>query len=85
MPETNPSPRAEPELEGDYRPVDPAASGAHLDPANIRVEAADVAYLMQDFGDNLIRCYEELVRLNLVGQEEIPLVKAWVQDIAQPC
>ncbi|MGA2807628.1 MAG: SpoIIE family protein phosphatase [Terracidiphilus sp.] len=41
------SPREEPELEGDYRPADPASPGAHLDPANIRVETADVAYLMQ--------------------------------------
>jgi sigma-B regulation protein RsbU (phosphoserine phosphatase) len=47
MPETYPSPRAEPELEGDYRPADPATPGAHLDPENIRVEAADVAYLMR--------------------------------------
>jgi sigma-B regulation protein RsbU (phosphoserine phosphatase) len=47
MPETSPSPRAEPELEGDYRPADSATPGAHLDPANIRVEAADVAYLMR--------------------------------------
>ena len=47
MPETSPSPRAEPELEGDYRPVDPATPGAHIDPENIRVEAADVAYLMR--------------------------------------
>jgi sigma-B regulation protein RsbU (phosphoserine phosphatase) len=41
------SPREEPELEGDYRPADPASPGAHLDPVNIRVETADVAYLMQ--------------------------------------
>jgi sigma-B regulation protein RsbU (phosphoserine phosphatase) len=41
------SPRAEPELEGDYRPADPSKAGAYLDPANIRVEPADVAYLMQ--------------------------------------
>src|ERR1035438_3578274 len=47
MPKTSPSPRAEPELEGDYRPADPATPGAHLDPENIRVEAADVAYLMR--------------------------------------
>jgi sigma-B regulation protein RsbU (phosphoserine phosphatase) len=47
MPDTPPSPRAEPELEGDYRPANPANPGAHLDPANIRVEPADVAYLMQ--------------------------------------
>jgi hypothetical protein len=37
----------EPELEGDYRPADPAAPGRILTPANIRVEPADVAYLMQ--------------------------------------
>ncbi len=47
MPDTPPSPREEPELEGDYRPADSANPGAHLDPANIRVEPADVAYLMQ--------------------------------------
>jgi sigma-B regulation protein RsbU (phosphoserine phosphatase) len=47
MTKTPPSPRDEPELEGDYRPADSANPGAHLDPVNIRVEAADVAYLMQ--------------------------------------
>jgi sigma-B regulation protein RsbU (phosphoserine phosphatase) len=41
------SSRDETGFEGDYRPSDPANPGAHLDPANIRVEAADVAYLMQ--------------------------------------
>jgi hypothetical protein len=38
---------------------------------------------VENLGDNLIRCYEELVRMNLVGKEEIPLVKAWVQDLAR--
>ena len=47
MTSTRPSRREEPELEGDYRPADPARAGAHLDVANIRVEPADVAYLMQ--------------------------------------
>jgi len=47
MADETPSPREEPEFEGDYRPADAANPGAHLDPANIRVEAADVAYLMQ--------------------------------------
>jgi sigma-B regulation protein RsbU (phosphoserine phosphatase) len=47
MPETSPPPQQEPELEGDYRPAGPANPGAHLDPVNIRVEAADAAYLMQ--------------------------------------
>jgi hypothetical protein len=35
-----------------------------------------------NIGDNLIKCYEELVRLTLIGAEEMPLVKAWVQDLA---
>jgi len=41
------SSRDETGFEGDYRPSDLANPGTHLDPANIRVEAADVAYLMQ--------------------------------------
>ena len=47
MAPTPPSRREEPEFEGDYRPADPTNAGAHLDAANIRVEPADVAYLMQ--------------------------------------
>jgi sigma-B regulation protein RsbU (phosphoserine phosphatase) len=44
---TPPSPDHRPDFEGDYRPASTANPGAHLDPANVRVEAADVAYLMQ--------------------------------------
>jgi sigma-B regulation protein RsbU (phosphoserine phosphatase) len=47
MPNGPPSSREEPEFEGDYRPADLANPGAYLDPANIRVEPADVAYMMQ--------------------------------------
>jgi sigma-B regulation protein RsbU (phosphoserine phosphatase) len=47
MPDTNPSPHKEPEFEGDYRPADPANPGAYYDPGDIRVEASDVAYMMQ--------------------------------------
>jgi len=36
----------------------------------------------ENIGDNLIRCYEALVQLGVVGAEEIPLVKAWNQDTA---
>jgi sigma-B regulation protein RsbU (phosphoserine phosphatase) len=43
-PPSSPEPH---ELEGDYRPANPATPGAHLDPMNIRVEPADVTYLMQ--------------------------------------
>jgi sigma-B regulation protein RsbU (phosphoserine phosphatase) len=42
-----PNPPPEPEFEGDYHHVDPANPGVHLDPANIRVEPTDVAYLLQ--------------------------------------
>lgn len=34
-----------------------------------------------NMGDNLIRCYEEMVRLDLVPEKEIMLVKAWVLDL----
>src|SRR5208337_5420235 len=47
MPNTPPSPPRQPDLEGDYRPADPANPSAHLDPVNPRVEPADVAYLTQ--------------------------------------
>ncbi len=36
----------------------------------------------ENLGDNLIRCYEELVRIGVVGAEEIALVRAWVDDLA---
>ena len=41
-----PSPPAEPELEGDYRPAG-GSPFAHLDPVNARVEPADLTYLVQ--------------------------------------
>ncbi len=42
-----PSRAHESELEGDYHLVDPSQPGVHLDPANIRVEPADIAYITQ--------------------------------------
>ncbi len=41
------SPRPEPEFEGDYRPADQDNPHAHLDPLNVRVEPADLTYLVQ--------------------------------------
>ena len=43
----DPSPPAEPEYEGDYRPAPSANPLAHLDPVNVRVETADLTYLVQ--------------------------------------
>jgi hypothetical protein len=33
-------------------------------------------------GDNLRACYETLVRLDVVGRDEIPLLDAWLDDLA---
>jgi sigma-B regulation protein RsbU (phosphoserine phosphatase) len=47
MPARPTTPREEPEYEGDYRPVDAENPHAHLDPVNVRVEPADLTYLVQ--------------------------------------
>jgi hypothetical protein len=33
--------------------------------------------------DNLITCYEKLVDIQVIGKEEIPLLKAWINDISK--
>ncbi len=43
----DPSPPAEPDYEGDYRPAPSSNPLAHLDPVNVRVEPADLTYLVQ--------------------------------------
>ncbi len=63
-------PRDEPEYEGDYRPVDSENPHAHLDPQNVRVEPADLTYLVQMADalnttldlETLLRRTSELVR-----------------------
>jgi hypothetical protein len=34
-------------------------------------------------GDNLRACYEELVRMELVGKQELDLLEAWISDLEQ--
>jgi sigma-B regulation protein RsbU (phosphoserine phosphatase) len=41
------TPRNEPEYEGDYRPADGENPHAYVNPSNVRVEPADLAYLVQ--------------------------------------
>ena len=48
-----------------------------------RLERLKLAAGPDNIGDNLIRCYEELVRLEVVGAEEMALVTAWVKDVAE--
>ena len=47
MPGSPPRQPAEPEFEGDYRPISSENPLAHLDPVNVRVEPADLSYLVQ--------------------------------------
>src|SRR5215469_1210156 len=47
MPGSHPNNPAEPEFEGDYRPASSANPLAHLDPVNVRIETADLTYLVQ--------------------------------------
>ena len=46
MPSNPPSSAEQPELEGDYRPAASANPLAHLDPINVRIEPADLTYLV---------------------------------------
>jgi hypothetical protein len=32
--------------------------------------------------ENLIRCYEALAQIGVIGAEEMPLVRAWAEDVA---
>jgi hypothetical protein len=48
-----------------------------------RLEALKLRAGPENIGDNLIRCYEEMVGMGIIGADEIPLVKAWVQDVAE--
>ena len=49
------------------------AIGTHL-------EKLKLAPGPENVGDNLVRCYEGMVELGVVGAGEIALVKAWVED-----
>jgi hypothetical protein len=48
-----------------------------------QLEALKLKAGAENIGDNLIRCYEELVRMELIPSQEIDLVEAWVEDVAK--
>jgi hypothetical protein len=48
-----------------------------------RLEALKLEAGPENMGENLIRCYEELIRLTVVDAKEMALVKAWALDIAE--
>jgi hypothetical protein len=37
---------------------------------------------VERLGENLLACYERLVEMSLVGREELPLLAAWLEDLA---
>ena len=37
---------------------------------------------VERLGENLMACYERLVEMSLVGREELPLLAAWLEDLA---
>lgn len=47
-----------------------------------RLARLKLASGQENIGENLIRCYEEMIRIEVVGGEELALVKAWTEDIA---
>jgi len=48
-----------------------------------RLDALKLAPGTDRLGENLILCYEELVRMELIPEKEMPLVQAWVADLAE--
>lgn len=43
---------------------------------NIKLEKG-----VQSIQENMLKCYEVLIRNNIVGQEEIPLLESWFNDL----
>lgn len=39
----------------------------------------------ENIGNNMIRCYEELVRMELIPSQEVALVRAWLEDLDTLC
>jgi len=37
----------------------------------------------ENINDNLITCYQKLIDINVVGKEEMNLLKAWISDLSK--
>jgi hypothetical protein len=46
------------------------------------LEAVALRPGLDALGDNLRSCYEVLVKLDLIGAEELPLLEAWLEDLS---
>jgi hypothetical protein len=45
------------------------------------LEALPLKKGVSELGDNLLRCYQSMVEMKLVGEAELPLVEAWINDL----
>ncbi len=46
-----------------------------------RLDALKLEPGREHLSENLIRCYEELIRCGAVDPKEIPLLEAWIEDV----
>jgi len=54
----------------------------HNDAIRVALDALDLAPGRDALGANLRRCYERLVEMGVVGDAELPLLDAWLADLA---
>jgi hypothetical protein len=55
----------------------------HNDSIREALSALRLAPGVERLGENLLACYERLVEMSLVGREELPLLAAWLEDLAR--
>jgi hypothetical protein len=46
-----------------------------------RLQALQLKEGAENIPENLLACYRELIAMELVGKEELPLVEAWIKDL----
>ncbi len=49
------------------------------------LEDLDLQRGAEYLGTNLVKCYESLVEMGLIGKDELPLVTSWVEDVSFYC
>jgi hypothetical protein len=47
------------------------------------LEKLDLKSGVENLNDNLQICYEQMVRMELVGAQELDLLEAWISDMQQ--
>ena len=55
----------------------------HNDSIREALAALKLAPGVERLGEGLMACYERLVEMSLVGREELPLLAAWLDDLAR--